>query len=305
MEWFKDTNIDFQRVRRAALSISAVVILIGVLSLILHRGPNYSIDFLGGTTMQLRFENPVSEGDVRAVLGRLGLGDSEVKQASELGGVQEILIRIKKTDIGEATVEEIKSALNANFPGNPFEVRSVDSVGPKIGAELRTQAIWATLIALAGILIYISIRFEFLFALAAVLALFHDVLITLGIFSLLNKEISLSIIAAFLTIVGYSLNDTIVVFDRIRENPKKLRAKALEEIINTSINQTLSRTIITGLTTLFALFVLYIFGGSVIRDFALAMIIGILIGTYSSIYIASPVLIEWHARAERLKKPKK
>jgi len=175
-------------------------------------------------------------------------------------------------------------------------------VGPKIGAELRTQAVLATLVALGGILIYISIRFEFIFALAAVLALFHDVLITLGIFSLLGKEVSLAIVAAFLTIVGYSLNDTIVVFDRIRENLKRLRAKPLEEIINTSINQTLSRTIITGLTTLFAVVILYVFGGSVIRDFAFAIILGVVIGTYSSIYIASPVLVEWGARAEKLKK---
>jgi preprotein translocase SecF subunit len=304
MEWFKNSNIDFQKVRRVALSASGTAILIGILSLFLHGGPNYSIDFLGGTTIQLRFQKPVSESDIRSALGAINLGNAEVKKLAELGGEPEVLIRIKKTEINEETIEKIKNTIAERFRDNPFEVRSIDAVGPKIGAELRTQAILATLIALGGILIYISVRFEFLFALAAVLALFHDVLITLGIFSILNREISLSIIAAFLTIVGYSLNDTIVVFDRIRENLKKLRTKGLQEIINASINQTLSRTIITALTTLFALIVLFIFGGSVIRDFALAMIIGVVVGTYSSIYIASPILIEWHARAEKLQKKK-
>lgn len=302
MEWFKDSNIDFQHLRRPAMSLSALAILIGIISIILHGGPNYSIDFLGGTSIQLRFEKPVSEGEVRDALTEINLSGSEVKRISEIGAEPEILIRIKKTDISETTIDQIKSAISSSLPENPFEVRSIDAVGPKIGAELRTQAILATLVALGGILIYISIRFEFIFALAAVLALFHDVLITLGIFSLLGKEVSLAIVAAFLTIVGYSLNDTIVVFDRIRENLKRLRAKPLEEIINTSINQTLSRTIITGLTTLFAVVILYVFGGSVIRDFAFAIILGVVIGTYSSIYIASPVLVEWGARAEKLKK---
>jgi len=302
MEWFKDSNIDFQHLRRPAMGLSALAILIGIISIVLHGGPNYSIDFLGGTSLQLRFEKPVSEGEVRDALTEINLSGSEVKRISEIGAEPEILIRIKKTDISETTIDQIKSAISSSLPENPFEVRSIDAVGPKIGAELRTQAVLATLVALGGILIYISIRFEFIFALAAVLALFHDVLITLGIFSLLGKEVSLAIVAAFLTIVGYSLNDTIVVFDRIRENLKRLRAKPLEEIINTSINQTLSRTIITGLTTLFAVVILYVFGGSVIRDFAFAIILGVVIGTYSSIYIASPVLVEWGARAEKLKK---
>ncbi len=305
MEWFRDSNIDFQGVRRPALALSAVVILISIVSVIIHGGPNYSIDFLGGTAIQLRFEKPMTEGEMRSVLSSIDLGGSEVKQVAELGSDPEILIRIKETEISEETVANIKAAITAIYPDNPFDVRSVDAVGPKIGAELRTRMLLATLVALGGILIYISIRFEFVFALAAVLALFHDVVITLGIFSLLDKEISLAIVAAFLTIVGYSLNDTIVVFDRIRENLKRLRTKLLPDIINTSINQTLSRTIVTGVTTLFAVLVLFVFGGSVIRDFALAIIIGVLIGTYSSIYIASPVLIEWGARAEKLQKKRK
>lgn len=305
MEWFRNSNIDFQHIRRPAMGFSALIILIGIISLILHGGPNYSIDFLGGTVIQLRFEKPVTVADVRAALASVNLENSEVNKISELGSEPEILIRTKKTNISEKVVDTIEKAISDHLPDNPFEVRSVDAVGPKIGAELRSKAVLATLVALGGILIYVSIRFEFIFALAAVLALFHDVIITLGIFSLLNKEISLSIVAAFLTIVGYSLNDTIVVFDRIRENLKRLRTKRLEEIINVSINQTLSRTIITGLTTLLAVLILYVFGGSVIRDFALAIILGILVGTYSSIYIASPILIEWGARAEKLQKKRK
>lgn len=305
MEWFRDSNIDFQRIRRPAMGLSFVVILLGIASIILHGGPNYSVDFLGGTVIQLRFENPVTEGDIRSALATIDLGGSEVKQIAEIGAEPEILIRIKKTEISEATVESIKEAIRTTLPGNTFDVRSIDAVGPKIGAELRSAAFWATLVALGCILVYISIRFEFIFALAAVLALFHDVVITLGIFSVLDKELSLAIVAALMTIVGYSLNDTIVVFDRIRENLKRLRAKKMDEIINTSINQTLSRTIITGVTTLFAVLVLFVFGGSVIRDFALAIIIGVVIGTYSSIYIASPVLVEWGARAEKLQKKRK
>ncbi|MBU0517754.1 protein translocase subunit SecF [bacterium] len=305
MEWFRDSKIDFLQVRRPAMLISAAVIVLSIISLIIHGGPNYSIDFLGGTTIQLRFEKPVSEGEVRDALATIGIAGSEVKRITEVGGEPEILIRIKKTEISEESVENIKTALTENISGNPFEVRSVDAVGPKIGAELRTQAILATLVSLGFILIYISIRFELIFGLGAVLALFHDVIITLGIFSVMNKEISLTIVAAFLTIVGYSMNDTIVVFDRIRENLKRLRTLKLEEILNISINQTLSRTIITCVTTLFAVVVLFIFGGSVIRDFALAIIIGVVIGTYSSIYIASPILIEWGARSDKLQKKHK
>ncbi|TKJ38557.1 protein translocase subunit SecF [candidate division LCP-89 bacterium B3_LCP] len=304
MEWFKDSNINFQQVRRPAMMLSALTIAAGILVIILQGGLNYSIDFLGGTAIQLRFEKPVSEGEIRAALTQIDMNDSEVLRIAALGEDPEILIRTKKSEISEASVENIKAAIRTNLPDNPFEVRAIDAVGPKMGSELRTQALLATLIALGGILIYISIRFEFIFALAAVLAIFHDVVITIGLFSILGKEISLAIIAAFLTIVGYSLNDTIVVFDRVRENLKRMRAKGLEEVINTSINQTLSRTIVTGVTTLLALVVLYIFGGSVIRDFTLAIIVGVVIGTYSSIYIASPILIEWGARAEKLQKRK-
>jgi len=304
MELFKNANFDFQGIRRKCLATSAILILAGIVSLILHGGPNWSIDFTGGISVQLRFQKPITEGDVRTVMNRIGLGDSEIKRITELGGQPDILVQFKKSAATEGGVDKIKAALQQAYPDNPFEVRQVENIGAKIGKELRWKAVWASLLAMGGILIYVSVRFEFLFSLAGVIALFHDVLITVGIFSILNKEFSLTIIAALLTLVGYSINDTIVVFDRIRENLKRMKMKGLEEIINTSINQTLSRTIITSLTVWIVLWILFIFGGSVIRDFALALLIGVFTGTYSSIYIASPILIEWNARAEKLQKQK-
>lgn len=305
MEWFKNANYDFQKIRRKCLASSGLLILVGLISLVMHGGPNWSIDFTGGVSMQIRFDRPISEGEVRAVMNRMGLGDSEIKSISELGEKPDILIQFKKTVATEGSADKIKTALQQAFPDNPFVVRRVESIGPKIGSELRGKAVIASLLAFLGILIYVSARFEFLFSLAGVLALIHDILVTVGIFSILNKEISLAIIAALLTLIGYSINDTIVVYDRIRENLKRMRTKGLEEIINLSINQTLSRTVITSLTVWIVLWILFIFGGSVIRDFALALLIGVFTGTYSSIYIAAPILIEWRARAERLQKRKK
>ena len=304
MEWFKNANYDFQKIRRKAMAVSALVILAGIVSMVIRGGPNWSIDFTGGISVRLRFEKPMSEGEVRGVMSRIGLGDSEIKRISELGGASDILVQFKKTTAAEGGVDRIKSALQQAFPDNSFAVRQVENIGPKIGKELRGKAVWASLLALLGILIYVSARFEFLFSLAGVLALFHDVLVTVGIFSILGKEISLTIVAALLTIIGYSINDTIVIFDRIRENLKRLKTKGLEEIINTSINQTLSRTIVTNLTVFIVLWILFIFGGTVIRDFALALLIGSFAGIYSTIYIASPILIEWNARAEKLQKRK-
>jgi preprotein translocase SecF subunit len=304
MEWFKNTNYDFQKIRRKAMAGSGLVILAGIVSLILRGGPDYSIDFRGGIAVQLRFARPISEGEARGVMNRINLGDSEIKSISELGGVSDIQIQFKQTQTEAGTLDQIKAAFQQAYPDNPFEVRQVETIGPKIGKELRGKAIWASIIALIGILIYVSVRFEFLFSLAAVLALFHDVMVVVGIFSILGKEISLTIVAALLTIIGYSINDTIVIFDRIRENLKRLKTKGLEEIINVSINQTLSRTIVTNLTVFIVLWILFIFGGTVIRDFALALLIGSFAGTYSTIYIASPILIEWNARAEKLQKRK-
>ncbi len=295
MQLFRNTKIDFIGNRKLALAFSATLILIGIGSLIYHGGPNYGIDFLGGTSIGLRFQKDVSVGDIRAAVGAAGFNDAEIKS---FGGSREVLIRIEQQDAESKMSESIKKSIGQAFPDNPYELLSEDKVGPKIGAELRSAALLAILVALFFILIYISWRFEFVFAIGAIVALFHDVMITLGFFSLLNLELSLAVIAAFLTIVGYSLNDTIVVFDRIRENMKSLRREKYNDIVNISINQSLSRTVVTSVTTMLVVVILYVFGGEVIHDFAFALMVGVAIGTYSSIFIASPILVEWEMRRE-------
>ena len=318
MQFLANVNIDFMKQRKLALLISGSLIILSLISLVLHGGPRYGIDFLGGIELRLHFEKNTKVGDVRDALLKAGFENPTIKRLSgETDSGTDVLVFVQKEasetmtemeadgasnrQIAAAATDlstQIESALSTNLPDNPFIEVQKNLVGPKIGSELRDAAIGAILIALALILVYISYRFEFKFALGAIIALFHDVVITLGIFSLLNLEISLSIIAAFLTIVGYSLNDTIVVYDRIRENMKIMRKETLELITNQSINQSLSRTIITSLTTLFVVLFLYFFGGEVIKYFAFAMLVGIVVGTYSSIYIASPVIISYHNRFE-------
>lgn len=295
MQIIKDTKIDFIGYRKIAITISLVLIVIGIVSLVIHGGPKYGIDFTGGTSLQLKFEKPVNAGQIRAILSGIGLGNSEIKEFA-IGN--EILIRLQQQDNMEAVSNQLLDELKNKLPDNNHELRSKETVGPRIGSELRRDAIKAILISLILILIYISWRFEFKFAVGAVAALFHDVLITLGIFSLLNYEISLAVVAAFLTIVGYSLNDTIVVFDRIRENLKVMRREEYITIFNRSINQTLSRTLLTSITTLIVVMILFFFGGEVIHTFSFALVIGIFVGTYSSIFIASPVVVEWYLRSE-------
>ena len=299
MRIIKDTNINFIGKRRIAVTISIILILIGIVSLISHGGPKYGIDFTGGTSLKLMFENPVNVGQVRAILSNIGLGNSEIKEFA-IGN--ELLIRLQQQDDIEAVSEQALNEIAANLADNKFELLSKDTVGPRIGSELRNDAIKAILIALVLILAYISWRFEFKFAVGAVAALFHDVLITLGIFSLLNLEISLAVVAAFLTIIGYSLNDTIVVFDRIRKNLKVMRREEYIKIFNISINQTLSRTLLTSLTTFVVVLILFFFGGEVIHIFSFALVVGIIVGTYSSVFIASPVVVEWYLKSEVKKK---
>lgn len=298
MEFLVDAKFDFVSKRKAALVFSGVLILLGLGSLIVHKGPHYGIDFLGGTSIELEFEQPIAISDVRSAVSEAGYGKAEIKN---FGAPNEILIRVREQEAGTEISGAIKASISKAFPDNSYTVQLVEKVGPKIGAELRSSAFWAILIALLGILMYISWRFEFMFAVGAIAALFHDVVITLGVFSVLGLEISLAIIAAFLTIVGYSLNDTIVVFDRIRENLKVLRRETYEAVVNTSINQSLTRTIVTSLTTLAVVTILYFFGGEVIHNFAFALIIGVVIGTYSSIFIASPIVVEWEKRREAKK----
>lgn len=293
MRFLKETNIDFLSMRRFGFVISGSFILAGIVSLLLQGGPLLSIDFTGGTLAQIRFEEAPDIAKVRSALGALDVGIGEVQT---FGTPNEILIRLQVSQNAENLTTELKAALQAQFPGQSIDFRRVETVGPKIGSELKGKAFFAVFTAIIGILIYISIRFEFKFAIGAIAALIHDVLITLGVFSILNYEISLAIIAAFLTIVGYSLNDTIVVFDRVRENMKLLKNIDQKTIFNKSINESLSRTIITSLTTFAVVFILYIAGGEVIRYFAFAMIVGVIVGTYSSIYVASPVVFLWQQR---------
>ena len=299
MQFLVNSNFNFIGKRKIARIFSTALILIGVGSLIIQGGPKLGIDFTGGTSLRLQFEKGVSIGEVRSAIASLGIGNAEIKN---FGDSADILIRVQEQETsGAGITDAIKAELSKVFPDNPYVERSKDSVGPKIGAELRTKTVTSILIALVGMLIYITWRFEFKFAVGAIVALFHDVIITLGVFSILQLEITLPIIAAFLTIVGYSLNDTIVVFDRIRENLKVLRRDTYETIVNTSVNQSLTRTIITSLTTLVVVLILYFFGGSVIHNFAFALIVGVLIGTYSSIFVASPIVVDWELRSQEKK----
>ncbi len=295
MEFVKDTHINFLGHRRAAFIFSLVLIAAGVVSLVVQGGPKLGIDFQGGILLQVRFEKPIDAERIRETLADMGHGDAEIQH---FGGDREAIIRVGEGENADLTTEIIE-ALNRENPDNHADVRREELVGPKVGKELQSKASQAILYALIGILIYISIRFEFRFAVGAVAALVHDVLITLGIFSMTGFEITLPVVAALLTIVGYSLNDTIVIYDRIREDKRKLYGRSFVDIVNTSLNESLSRTLVTSVTTLLVVLALFIFGGEVIRDFAFALMVGVIIGTYSSIYVASPLVVEWEIAQER------
>ncbi|MBN1164579.1 MAG: protein translocase subunit SecF [Candidatus Krumholzibacteriota bacterium] len=388
MQFFGVTHLEFINFRSKAFLISAAIILAGLISLAIKGGPDLSIDFEGGTLIQVRFDQPVPINDLRNIVDQAGYGSGHIQ---EFGEVNEYLITIEKisesdmastnllnallrvapngdwkivsakelppdfaaqfeggnlivvegveippleelktavredgvsvvevTQDSENTLafnlpflgieakaaEKLKNQLVSAYPERKIEVRRTEVVGPKIGEELKNRMWAAIMISMFGVLVYISWRFEFKFAIGAILALVHDVLITLGIFSIMNKEISLVVIAAFLTIVGYSLNDTIVVFDRIRENFSLRRRESYEKMINISINESLSRTVITSLTTLIVVLFLFFYGGEVIHDFAFALLVGVIVGTYSSIFVASPILVEWKNRISGRRKVK-
>ena len=295
MQFLSNTNIKFVENRKAGYILSGIIILASIVSLILHNGPKYNIDFTGGTLVHLKFEKPVEIESVRSAISSKGYGDSEIKH---FGSNKDISIRSGlERSVGELSTTFEKIIEDA-FPDNPFVVQRVEKVGPKIGKELVVDTLLAIFWAMILILIYVMWRFEFKFALGAILALLHDILITIGIFSIFEIEISSTTIAAVLTIVGYSLNDSSVVFDRIRENlkVKQKNAEAFVETVDRSLNETISRTVITSLTTLFVVTVLFFFGGEVLRSFALALIIGIIVGTYSSLFIASPTVVELQLR---------
>ena len=267
--------------------ISALLVLIS-LGLLIFKGLNFGIDFKGGTLIELRSsDKKINVSSLRDNLNQMDLGDVSVKR---FGNDQDYLIKFENKNNTKNIVEEIKTNLDKSF-GNNFDFRRVENVGPKVSAELLKSGIIAISVSLALMLIYIWIRFEWQFSLGAIVALFHDVIITLGLFSLLSLEINLSIIAAVLTIVGYSMNDTVVIFDRVRENLRKYSDIKIFELTNISINETLSRTLITSITTLLALFAIFFFGGEILKGFSLAMIFGVIFGTYSSIYIANTILV--------------
>ena len=291
IEIIKKTKIDFMGKRNIALAISGILILIGFVAIIqISRGTaNLGIDFAGGTAVQIKFNETIPLQDVREVLKGGGIVDFDLQ---DLPTENKILIRIKKKDatLGDLP-RKIISVLSQEFSESNIVVDSTTEIGPKVGARLRNDAMWAIVAAIIGILIYITVRFQFRFGIGATIATFHDVLAVLSVFFLMGKEINLILVSALLMIAGYSLTDTVVVFDRIRENLKFKGRKSTIEIINMSLNEVLSRTIITSLTTFFAAFALYVFGGEVIHDFAFAIMLGIAIGTYSSMFVASPIVL--------------
>jgi preprotein translocase subunit SecF len=298
MEIFKRvTEYNFMAKKTMAIVLSSVVILVGIISMITHGGLKYGIDFDGGTLVQLKFKTPPAIEDLRDGLKTIGLGDSTIQ---EFGSKNHILIRVEKS---EEKLEEIgskvKNSLIGKFQADDILVERVEMVGPKVGKDLREKAILSIIYAIIGIVIYISWRFELQYAIAAIIALVHDVLVTMGAFSLVDKEFTVVIVAAFLTIIGYSLNDTIVVFDRIRENMRRKGKTSFADVINMSINQTLSRTILTSGTTLLVVVALFFRGGEIIHDFSFALIVGVVVGTYSSIFIASVFLVYWENRTIR------
>ena len=279
--------IQFNKFYRLFNIFSITLILISILFLVI-KGLNFGVDFKGGTLIELRTNNNIQISNIRDAFGKMNLGDVSVKN---FGNENDYIIKFEKKNSNDPNfITEIKNELSKAI-GNNFDIRRVENVGPKVSAELLKSGIIAIGLSLAAMLIYIWIRFEWQFSLGAIAALFHDVIITLGIFSIFSLEINLSIVAAVLTIVGYSMNDTVVIFDRVRENLKKISDIKIFELTNISINETLSRTIITSATTLLALISIFIFGGEILKGFSFAMILGVIIGTYSSIYIANPILV--------------
>ncbi len=280
-------NINFNKYFKIFNLISMTLVVTSII-LLIFKGLNFGVDFKGGTLIELRStDSQITITKLRQSFINMNLGDVSVK---EFGKKDDFLIKFEKKDKNINFIDKIKKDLEKSI-GPGFDFRRVENVGPKVSSELLKSGILAICLALAAMLIYIWIRFEWQFSLGAILALFHDVILTLGIFSLFNLEINLSIVASVLTIVGYSMNDTVVIFDRVRENLKKFADIKIFDLTNKSINETLSRTIITSVTTLLALFSIYIFGGEILKGFSLAMILGVIFGTYSSIYIANPILI--------------
>jgi preprotein translocase subunit SecF len=314
MELFRQPNVDWLGKKWYFLGFSLIFSVAGLLSILLWHGLPLGVDFKGGTHVTVGFDRPANEDHIRAAMDKAGIRDARITRISGKVGDptagssartsnQEVIALPESTatdanhDAGRAAVE---SALKSNYHDSGFEVLQVDIVGPTAGKQLQKQALWATLYSLLGMLIYLWFRFELIYGVAAVVAVFHDTLITIGAFSLTNQEITLTVIAAILTLIGYSMNDTVVVFDRIRENLAMSRRESLSELVNRSINQTLSRTVLSSGLTFLTVLSLYLFGGEVLHGFSFALVVGILIGTYSSIAVAAPMLVAWQdSRAQK------
>jgi len=302
--FIKETSIDFVGKRKSFYILSGILAMLGLIALIqiARGGGHLGIEFAGGAVVQLKFEHPIEIDAARRALESGGIKDAELQ---EVVAEHKLIIRLKRKNIAEKnTRSEIRDAFISAFPDNTFEVESSTEIGPTIGKKLQGDALNAILFSLVMIIAYIAFRFEFRFGLAAAIATFHDVFVVLGIFYVMNKEITLLVVTALLTIAGYSINDTVVIFDRIRENLKSRKKESFEALINRSINDNLSRTFITGVTTFLAVVALYFFGGEVIHDFSSAMILGIVVGTYSSWFIASSLLVSWHKGATETNKGK-
>jgi preprotein translocase subunit SecF len=289
MEFIKpDTKIDFVRWMKTASAVSLAIIFIGIASIFWHGGLNYGIDFAGGSLVQIKFKDEPQIDKIRGTFKAIGLENSIIQSY----GPKEVVVRapVTRTDLKDLAAK-IETSLGTAYTPGSFEIQRTEVVGPKVGKELTKKALLAIIFSWIGILIYVGFRFEFRYALGGIIALVHDVMITISIFSVMDREFDLNIVAALLTIIGYSINDTIVIFDRIRENARKNIRMALKDVINISVNQTLSRTILTSFTVLMVLIVLFFFGGSVIHDFTFAMLIGTVAGVYSTVFIASPIVL--------------
>jgi preprotein translocase subunit SecF len=300
MDIWGETRIDFLGKRRTAVVISSILAITGLvaaLSIPLGKA-NLGTDFSGGVAVQFRFEEPFTMEDIRRLLTEGGFDDADLQ---EFSGTNKLLVRIKRPE-GDlrAISTDLAEIFTMGLPTNPFKVDSTTEVGPTVGKKLQRDALWAVIIALFGILLYVAWRFEFRFGVAAVAATFHDVLAVLGMLFVINKEINLLIVTALLTLAGYSLTDTVVVFDRIRENLTKRTREGLTDLINRSINEVLRRTVVTSATTLLVLIALLTWGGEVIHDFSFTLFLGVLVGTYSSIFVASPLLLLWKGKKGKL-----
>jgi preprotein translocase subunit SecF len=288
-----NTRFDFIGKKKFTIWVSAVAILLSLGSIIYHGGLRYGVDFAGGILLQIKFSKAVDISEVRDAMETMGSKEAMVQK---FGGENEFLIRIEKgSEDLEAMSRQIQTSLQERFKGQALEIRRAEIVGPKVGKDLKEKALWAIGLSFLAILVYVAFRFRQLsYGLGGIVALIHDIIITFGAISILDLEFSLSLMAVILTIIGFSINDTIVIFDRVRENIKKIRKESLETVFNISINETLGRTILTSGTVMMVVLILFFFGGPVIHDFTSAVIVGLISGTYSTVYIASPVVLVWH-----------